>query len=87
MSRVGDETCRNSDPARSGRPPRETTANVSRGTGTRPKISSHQVSGLIELFGPLARRHETFGKKPDVESQLPCPLVDLLLIAGEQIEE
>ena len=101
MSRVGAVTSGRDSMARSGRPPRDTTARTTsgrsakcaaackrgRGSGAGAEIADPQVSGVLFLPQPVGHPYHPVGEQPDVETELPGDLVDALLVLGKQIEQ
>jgi hypothetical protein len=98
MRRVGDFTCVKALPARSGLPPRETTASTrcrtsaaatSRGSGAgaRPKIADADLARHGLRSEPLRHFREPTRQEGDIKPQTPRDVVFNLLFGGQEIKE
>jgi hypothetical protein len=95
MSNVGAWTFGKASPARSGRPPRETTAATScessaaatSAAGARAEISDALISDFLLFPSPLGSVHKTLGEQTDVESVFASVDVERFLFRREQVEK
>ncbi len=78
ISSVGARTCGNTVPARSGRPPRDTTG---------AKISHREPSGVGILGEPLGRGDKPMREQGDVEAQFAREQIELFLLGGQEVDQ
>jgi hypothetical protein len=98
ISKVGARTRGRYGPARSGRPPRETTAPIAAGplgrshecrgsAGTGAEIPNPQQPGIRVLDKPIGDPREPRCEEADVKAELRRPQIDRLLLCGQQVDQ
>src|SRR5215203_5670501 len=94
MSSVGAATRDNASPARSGRPPRETTAPTASGhfaaatsAAAAPVLADPEALRVRLLCQPVGGVREPAGEQPDIESEVARPQIHLLLFGREEVDE
>jgi hypothetical protein len=88
ISSVGARTDPSASSARSGLPPRDTTAaTASGGSGAGPEIADFEGSRVGPALNPLCRAGQSLCQEGYVETKLRVVLIDRFFLAGQEIKQ